>query len=61
MSTSLSYILIISKCYIFQVTESDSQKNCLLSWQSYGPDKYLESKDMQAALNSLQNISVSKH
>lgn len=41
----------------FLVTESGRQTNCMLCWQSYGPDKYLDSKNMQSTFKSLLNIS----
>ncbi|XP_039759659.1 PX domain-containing protein kinase-like protein [Pararge aegeria] len=43
--------------HYFLVNESASHTNCLLAWQSYGPDHTLHSKDLQAAFKSLQNIS----
>ncbi|CAH2089344.1 unnamed protein product [Euphydryas editha] len=43
--------------HYFLVNELESQMNCLLSWQSYGPDCILHSKDLQIAFKSLQNIS----
>lgn len=41
----------------FLVNESQTQVNCILSWQSYGPDHVLHSKELQTAFKSLQNIS----
>ncbi|XP_072942564.1 PX domain-containing protein kinase-like protein [Epargyreus clarus] len=43
--------------HYFLVTDTDSKANCLLAWQSYGPDRHLQSKDLQAAFKSLQDIS----
>ncbi|CAH0724285.1 unnamed protein product, partial [Brenthis ino] len=43
--------------HYFLVTESNTLMNCILSWQSYGPDHTLHSKDLQTAFKSLQNIS----
>ncbi|XP_041984527.1 PX domain-containing protein kinase-like protein [Aricia agestis] len=43
--------------HYFSVTESGSGTNCLLSFQSYGPDKHLSNKDLQTAFKSLQNLS----
>ncbi|XP_045777316.1 PX domain-containing protein kinase-like protein [Maniola jurtina] len=43
--------------HYFLVTESVSHTNCVLAWQSYGPDHMLHSKDLQTAFKSLQNIS----
>ncbi|XP_026492807.2 PX domain-containing protein kinase-like protein [Vanessa tameamea] len=43
--------------HYFLVNESESQLNCMLSWQNYGPDCTLHSKDLQLAFKSLQNIS----
>ncbi|XP_032519991.2 PX domain-containing protein kinase-like protein [Danaus plexippus] len=43
--------------HYFLVNESESGSNCLLSYQSYGPDHTLHVKDLQAAFRSLQNIS----
>ncbi|KAM3960364.1 PX domain-containing protein kinase-like protein [Aphomia sociella] len=43
--------------HYFLVTDAESRANCLLSWQNYGPDRYLSEKVMQTAYKSLQNIS----
>ncbi|XP_026763124.2 PX domain-containing protein kinase-like protein isoform X2 [Galleria mellonella] len=43
--------------HYFLVTDAESRTNCLLSWQNYGPDKYLSEKEMQTAFKSLLNIS----
>ncbi|XP_045501984.1 PX domain-containing protein kinase-like protein [Colias croceus] len=42
--------------HYFSVIDSD-KTNCVLAWQSYGPDKHLQSKDLQSAFKSLQSIS----
>ncbi|XP_026741178.1 PX domain-containing protein kinase-like protein [Trichoplusia ni] len=43
--------------YNFLVTDTKTQENCILSWQNFGPDRYLNDKKLQAALKSLQNLS----
>ncbi|XP_050352890.1 PX domain-containing protein kinase-like protein [Nymphalis io] len=43
--------------HYFLVNDTESQLNCMLSWQTYGPDCTLHSKDLQLAFKSLQNIS----
>lgn len=43
--------------HYFLVTDTESGTNCMLSWQSYGADRYLSDKDLQTAYKSLQNIS----
>ncbi|VVD01061.1 unnamed protein product [Leptidea sinapis] len=50
----------IHKSY-FSVIDSISKENCLLEWQSYGPDKYLHDKDLQIALKSLQTSIYRQH
>ncbi|CAK1550756.1 unnamed protein product [Leptosia nina] len=42
--------------HYFSVIDSE-KTNFLLAWQSYGPDKYLHTKDLQTCFKSLQNIS----
>ncbi|KAI5636107.1 PX domain-containing protein [Phthorimaea operculella] len=43
--------------HYFMVIDTDSRTNCMLSWQNYGPDRYLSDKDLQAAFRSIQNLS----
>lgn len=43
--------------HYFLVTDIESRTNCLLSWQSYGVDRYLSDKDLQTAFKSLLHIS----
>ncbi|XP_075981462.1 PX domain-containing protein kinase-like protein [Anticarsia gemmatalis] len=43
--------------HYFLVTDTESRTNCLLSWQSYGADRYLSDKDLQTAFKSLLNLS----
>lgn len=43
--------------HYFLVTDTESRTNCLLSWQSYGADRYLSDKDLQTAFKSLQSLS----
>lgn len=43
--------------HYFLVTDTESRTNCMLSWQSYGKDRYLGDKDLQNAFKSLMNIS----
>lgn len=43
-----------------QVNDTQSRTNCLLSYQNYGPDRYLSDKDMQAAFRSIHNLTVSQ-
>ncbi|CAH0401203.1 unnamed protein product [Chilo suppressalis] len=43
--------------HYFLVTEVENKLNCMLSWQTYGPDKHLSDNDLQSAFKSLQNIS----
>ncbi|XP_059059022.1 PX domain-containing protein kinase-like protein [Achroia grisella] len=43
--------------HYFLVIEAESRTNYLLSWQNYGPDRYMNDKVMQTAFKSLQNIS----
>ncbi|XP_047519458.1 PX domain-containing protein kinase-like protein isoform X2 [Pieris napi] len=42
--------------HYFHVVDS-KRTNCLLVWQSYGPDKHLHNKDLQIALKSMQSLS----
>ncbi|XP_045521853.1 PX domain-containing protein kinase-like protein isoform X5 [Pieris brassicae] len=42
--------------HYFHVVDS-KRTNCLLAWQSYGPDKHLYNKDLQIALKSMQSLS----
>ncbi|KAJ2948611.1 hypothetical protein O0L34_g7865 [Tuta absoluta] len=43
--------------HYFMVIDTESRTNCMLSWQNYGPDRYLSDKDLQAAFKSIQNLS----
>ncbi|CAB3229019.1 unnamed protein product [Arctia plantaginis] len=43
--------------HYFLVTDTENRTNCLLSWQSYGPEKYLSDKDLHTAFKSLLNLS----
>ncbi|XP_037962228.2 PX domain-containing protein kinase-like protein [Plutella xylostella] len=43
--------------HYFMVTDTESHANCLLCWQSYGPDRHLCDKDLQTAFKCLQNLS----
>ncbi|XP_063385804.1 PX domain-containing protein kinase-like protein [Cydia fagiglandana] len=42
--------------HYFLVTDSETRTNCLLSWQNYGPDRYLSDKDLQAAFKSIKGV-----
>lgn len=43
--------------HYFLMSDISSKTNCLLSYQHYGPDRYLCDKDLQTAFKSLQNLS----
>ncbi|XP_028164734.1 PX domain-containing protein kinase-like protein [Ostrinia furnacalis] len=43
--------------HYFLVTDIENRSNCILSWQTYGPDRALSDKDLQTAFKSLQSIS----
>ncbi|KAL0820595.1 hypothetical protein ABMA28_006438 [Loxostege sticticalis] len=43
--------------HYFLVTDIENRSNCILSWQTYGPDRVLNDKDLQTAFKCLQNIS----
>ncbi|KAL4718765.1 hypothetical protein ACJJTC_012325 [Scirpophaga incertulas] len=43
--------------HYFLVTDVESRTNCILSWQTYGPDRYLSDKDLQTTFKSLQNVT----
>ncbi|KAJ8717122.1 hypothetical protein PYW08_005521 [Mythimna loreyi] len=43
--------------HYFLVTDTETRTNCMLSYQSYGADRYLSDKDLQTAFKSLVNLS----
>lgn len=43
--------------HYFLVTDTETRTDCMLSWQSYGADRYLSDKDLQTAFKCLLNLS----